>query len=282
VSLKRKLIRTLDNGVGRPLLSWLATAKARQILQADVVIAFDNGWYHRVDGYYVPDGSQFDYYEPDVLSWKDQISTFFRDSADFWFAGYTPKLGDIIVDVGAGRGEDILPFLESVGPDGRVYAVEAHPVSFAYLKRLCDLNNFRIVIPIHAAIMDKPGVVQIGDDENWVFNSIRSDGRGASVRAMTLDELCRDQNIEYIDFLKMNIEGVESLALLGMSEMLPKISQLCICAHDFRADRGHGERFRTRSLVEEFLKRNGYTVSRRVSDPRDYVRDHVFARREST
>lgn len=113
VSLKRKLIRTLDNGVGRPLLSWLATAKARQILQADVVIAFDNGWYHRVDGYYVPDGSQFEYYEPDVLSWKDQISTFFRDSADFWFAGYTPKLGDIIVDVGAGRGEDILPFLET-------------------------------------------------------------------------------------------------------------------------------------------------------------------------
>jgi FkbM family methyltransferase len=183
-----------------------------------VAIGFDEGWHHRVGGYYVPDGPHFEYYEPSVLDWKNEIPTFFADATDFWFVGYSPKPGDVILDIGAGRGEDVIPFAEAVGPEGRVYAAEAHPASFNHLKRFCELNGFLNVIPSHAAIMDEPGIVWIGDDENWACSCIRSDGSGTPVQAITVDGLCREYDIRRIDFLKMNIEGAKRSALLGMEE----------------------------------------------------------------
>ena len=63
----------LDNGVGRPLLGRLATARASQLLRGDVEIGYDEVWHHRVGSYFVPDGPRFNYYEPTVLAWKDEL-----------------------------------------------------------------------------------------------------------------------------------------------------------------------------------------------------------------
>src|SRR5436309_857056 len=141
MSLKRTLIRGLDNRLGRPLLARLGTLKARQILEEDVEIGFAEGWYHRVGPHRVPDGPRFEYFEPNVLFWKNEISTYLRDAEDFWFIGYRPKLGDVIMDIGAGRGESILPFAYAVGEAGKVFAIEAHPTTFKYLERFCELNK---------------------------------------------------------------------------------------------------------------------------------------------
>jgi len=40
------------------------------------------------------------------------------------FHYFQPKKGDIVIDVGAGRGEDTLAFSQSVGKSGQVIAVE--------------------------------------------------------------------------------------------------------------------------------------------------------------
>src|SRR5258707_6922154 len=139
MSWKRALIHTLDNPSGRPLLGLLAKIRARQLLHEDVEIRYEEGWQHRVGPYVVPDGPCFDYYEPTVLSWKDEIGMYFRNALDFWFGNYQPNPGDVIVDIGAGRGEDVLPFAREVGPAGKVIAVEAHPATFKHLLRFCDL-----------------------------------------------------------------------------------------------------------------------------------------------
>jgi FkbM family methyltransferase len=273
---KRALIHILDNRSGRPLLGVLATARAKQLLREDVEIGYDAGWHHRVGPYFVPDGPRFDYYEPTVLAWKNEVSTFFRDATEFWFREYKPKAGDIVVDIGAGRGEDVLPFANEVGPTGRVVAVEAHPTTYGHLKRFCQLNRLSNVLAIHAAVMDTPGSVAIDDGVSWLTNTVRTSGEGNRVRATTVDRICREHRLDRIDFLKMNIEGAEARALLGMRDTISKIQSMCVCCHDFRADRGHGEEFRTRDFVTEFLKSSGFTVSRRSSDPRDFVRDHLF------
>jgi hypothetical protein len=101
------------------------------------------------------------------------------------------------------------------------------------------------------------------------------------VAATTLDQLCSDLSIAKVDYLKMNIEGAERFALVGGRETLRQIDALCICAHDFRAEWGDGEGYRTRALVESFLTDCGFAVSRRADDPRDYVRDHIHGRRVS-
>jgi FkbM family methyltransferase len=249
-------------------------------LRQDVEIGYEAGWHHRVGPYFVPDGPHFNYYEPTVLGWKDEIPTFFRDAKELWFRQYEPKPGDTIIDVGAGRGEDLLPFAQGVGPAGRVVAVEAHPATYSHLKRFCELNRLSNVFPIHAAVMDTPGAVSIDDGEFWLTNTVRSVGEGIRVTATTVDDICRGLTLGQIDFLKMNIEGAEVQALLGMNETISKVRKLCICCHDFRADRGHGEEYRTRDFVTDFLMKHRFNVSRRHSDPRDFVRDHILGTRD--
>lgn len=276
MSLKRMLIHSLDNRVGRPLLKRIASAKASRILGREVIIGYEDGWYHQVGSYAVPDGPRFDYYEPTVLAWREEIPTYFSDAAELWFVKYKPKMGDVIVDIGAGRGEDVISFAQGIGPTGKVLAIEAHPKTYQQLKRFCELNCLHNVIAIRAALMDSPGSVRIEDGEYWESNTIRSAGSGAQVTATTLDQICVEHGIQRIDFLKMNIEGAESRALLGMRGTIARVSNICVCCHDFRAERGHGEEYRTRDFVTEFLAKSGFTLTRRSGDPRDYVRDHVF------
>jgi hypothetical protein len=80
----------------------------------------------------------------------------------------------------------------------------------------------------------------------------------------------------------MNIEGAEALAIEGMTQSFPIIRALCISCHDFRANRGDGEFFRTKAFVERRLQAAGFRILPR-QDPRDYIADQVNAiRTEST
>ena len=50
--------------------------------------------------------------------------------------GYQPRKGDVIMDVGAGVGEEALMFSREVGEHGRVICVEAHPRTYRCLEKL--------------------------------------------------------------------------------------------------------------------------------------------------
>jgi FkbM family methyltransferase len=208
-----------------------------------------------------------------------EIQAAFRNAQDFWFWKYEPQPGDTIVDIGAGRGEDVLPFAQSVGPTGRVVAIEAHPTTYDHLERLCRLYRLDNVLALNVAAMDSPGTVQIEDGDPWEANTARRDGHGLPVRATTLDAICDEHQLDHIDFLKMNIEGAEGPALLGMSNTLGKIQTICVSCHDFRADNGYGEDLRTSQFVTDRLTQSGFLVSRR-SDPRAYIRDQVWGTRQ--
>jgi FkbM family methyltransferase len=285
MSRKRSIIRSLDRAPTRSVLAWLATARAKLHLRQNVKVWYEGGiWLHRAGPYSVPDGPRFDYYDATLLTWKDEIPGYFRNANDFWFSHYRPKAGDVIVDVGAGRGEDSLPFSQAVGPTGRVLAIEADPTSYRLLERFCALNKLNNIKPIQVAIMDREGTVTIADSpEPWEQTTVTWSGgtdRG-SVRATALDQLCRDEDIDSIDFLKMNIEGAEVAALQGMRETMPKVARICVCCHDFRADRGDGEQYRTRAFVEHFLTAAGFVLSSRPDSPHDFVRDHIYGERVS-
>jgi FkbM family methyltransferase len=217
---------------------------------------------------------------PDELRrWTDEIAACYRYTVDFWFSIYEPGAGEVIFDVGAGHGEDVLPFAQKIGPAGKIIAIEAHPVAYGQLSRLCRLKRLKNVVTLNVAAWDAPSHVVIDDREKWDANTVRRSGTGIPVRAITLDAICKEQRIDHIDFLKMNIEGSEAPALLGASETLGKTQTICVCCHDFRADNGHGEEYRTRDVVTEGLTKSGFRVWRRTTDPRAVVRDHVWGTR---
>jgi FkbM family methyltransferase len=280
LSYKKALIGLLDRPGGRFLLGKIATRVMGGNQVRDVEIAYIDGlWTRRVGRHFFPDGRRFEYAYSDFGAWKGQMERYEADTREYWLQHYRPREGDVVVDVGAGRGEDTFTFSQGVGPSGRVFAIEAHPVSFVVLKNFCRLNQLSNVTALHVALMDRPGTVTIAESEsNWQENAVNHDSEvpGISVSAATLDELCEKYGIKNIAFLKMNIEGAERYALGGAQAVMPRIRQICVACHDFRADMGHGEQFRTRAFVSRLLREHGFTLTSRPDDPRDYVRDHIF------
>jgi FkbM family methyltransferase len=166
-----------------------------------------------------------------------------------------------------------------------VIAIEAHPGSFAILKSFCKLNRLTNVTVLHAAAMDKSGTIGIAESQSsWMENSVEYGERasGVQVRAETLDRICEEHGVKGIAFLKMNIEGAERFALPGMASIISRIQTICVACHDFRYEAGEGEQFRTREFADKFLTDHGFSVISRRSDPRDYVRDHLFGMRVKT
>ncbi len=206
------------------------------------------------------------------------VEKLLRDAQDYWFAVYSARPGDVIVDVGAGRGEDTLAFSRAVGPEGLVWAIEPHPDSYALLERFVIEQRLTNIRTIRAACTDQPRELQIETMPVWESNFVR-DGQPSltshAVRGIRLDDLCAELAIDRIDYLKMNIEGAERSALPGAPEVLRRARFVTIAAHDFRADRGEGESFRTLAFVKEALRDAGFQLHIREQDPRYYVPYHV-------
>jgi len=246
----------------------------------DIEILWRGMWVVRAGLHYFPYPEMLNATTPPWSRFAGLGEKYLRDANDYWFHIYEPKPGDTIVDIGAGRGEDTFAFSSSIGAQGRVWAIEPHPVSFAALQCFCSLNRLLNVSPLNYACIDRAANLQIETLPIWESNYVFSGNPTESsypVQAITFDELCVRHSIGRIDFLKMNIEGAERLALPGCKSALSRTRYACIAAHDFRAERGEGEQFRTMDFVVKFLKNAGFSVAIRETDRRYYVPYHVHA-----
>jgi FkbM family methyltransferase len=250
----------------------------RNLPGVDIEVLWDEMWIRRVGPHYFPDPEMFAG-EPKWERWRDQAEKHLRDVGDYWFHLYQPQPGDVIVDIGAGRGEDVFAFARTAR---EVIAIEPHPVSFLALRKFCDWNRLSNVTALNLACVGKPGAMQIETLPVWESNYLREGAASPTshpVTAVRFDTLCEERGIDRIDYLKMNIEGAERLALPGCREALSRARFVTIAAHDFRAARGEGEHFRTLAFVREFLNDCGFRTVTRDGDPRYYVPFHVHGTR---
>ena len=251
----------------------------------DHEIFWDGVWIRKVNGTYLPDPEFVEGADPQWPKWEARVEKFLRDAQDYWFHVYRPQIGDVIVDIGAGRGEDVFAFSRAVGQDGKVFAVEPHPTSLLAVRKLCEYNNLINVSIMPYACTDTPGDLQIETLPVWESNYVRGGQASPTshpVQAIRFDDLAKEVGIGRIDFLKMNIEGAEISALPGCREALTRTHMVCISAHDFRANRGEGEQFRTLEFVRSFLEESGFRLITRDDDPRYYVPYHVHGVRSRT
>jgi FkbM family methyltransferase len=278
MSIPGGIARLLDRPGGRALLASATTRYARHLAHADVEVRYQGLWLHRCRNEYFPDGLRFHYCRDDFSRWPRQLDRCVQNAADYWYYAGAPVADEIVIDVGAGCGEDSMAFSRTVGSTGRVIAIEAHPVTFAMLRQCCELNRLMNVLPIHAAAVEYRGTARIADCKDWRDNSI-DDGGAFAVPARTLDEICRADAPGPVGLLKLNIEGSEAAALRGATGLLGRTRLVAVACHDFRANRGDGERFRTHAEVQHLLRNAGFTVTVRTEDPRLGISDHVYGAR---
>jgi FkbM family methyltransferase len=248
----------------------------------DVEVLWDNMWIRRIGEHFLPDPEFLSTEDRSWPKWLKRVEKYKRDADDYWFHVYKPAAGDVIVDVGAGRGEDVYAFSQAVGPSGKVLAVEPHPVSFAALSKFCALNKLNNVDCVNFACVEQPALLQIETLPVWESNYVREGDASSTsyaVEGLQLDELVARHGINKIDFIKMNIEGAERMALPGAVQTFQSSSYTCVAAHDFRAERGEGDQFRTLSYVKDFLAQAGFSLTLREDDSRYYVKYHVHGSR---
>ncbi len=281
--IPESLVQELNCPEKRQELARRATELARKSLPGvDIEILWRDMWVLREGSHYFPYPELWNGTPPPTSRWAGLAEKHLRDANDYWFHVYKPQPGDTIVDIGAGRGEDTFAFSRAVGDQGRVWAIEPHPVSFAALQCFCSLNRLANVSPLNYACVDRPANLQIETLPVWESNYVFDGTPTVSshpVQGLTFDEICATHSIDRIDFLKMNIEGAERLALPGCQNALRRTRYACVAAHDFRANRGEGDAFRTMQFVQDFLKNAGFSLVIRETDPRYYVPYHVHAYR---
>lgn len=202
---------------------------------------------------------------------------FTAEARDIFLHGYEPREGDIVFDIGAGVGAETLLFSRLAGASGRVVAFEAHPGTFERLTLLCRLNRLANVTPLQLAVAAADGQLSISDADEHVANTILDvGGAGIAVPARRLDGVATELGITRIDLLKMNIEGAERDALLGMGELIDATRHVCISCHDFLAERGGAERLRTKAFVRAFLLERGFSLTSRDGADDPWTRDYVY------
>ncbi len=134
---------------------------------------------------------------------------------------HTPR-GGTFVDVGANVGIYAVSMAKHAGDEGRVIAIEPHPVSSARLAfnaRASNLGNLSLVV---AAAGDIDGKLMIETDgENLGASHITASG-GFEVPAKKLLSIIVVNQIMSIDALKIDVEGYEDRVLIPFFRDAPK------------------------------------------------------------
>ncbi len=135
------------------------------------------------------------------------------------------KPGEVVVDIGANIGYHTLLLAKLVGNEGKVYAFEPHPENFSLLRKNVEVNGYKNIIIEQKAVSDKKGKVKLylaGDKRTTRHSLLKYENtkeEWVEAESITLDEYFKDKKI---NFIKMDIEGAEHYAVLGMSKLLKK------------------------------------------------------------
>ena len=125
------------------------------------------------------------------------------------------KPTDIIIDIGANIGYYTIFFSRIAA---LVYAFEPDPTNYSLLIKNIQANKITNVIAEQKAVSNNNGVAYLELDKfNTAGNYITNKN---TKTAIPVNMIKLDDYIQKADFIKMDIEGAETLALMGMKRIL--------------------------------------------------------------
>jgi len=136
-----------------------------------------------------------------------------------------PQHGDVVLDIGAYKGETALWFADRAGPEGCVLALEPDLQTGVVLRRNIERNLSATMAPIRvlpyaAGAHEGPARFIVTADSSSTLG-IEGD---ITVAMTTVDAMVVEQHLSRVDFMKMDIEGGEVDALRGADETLKRFT----------------------------------------------------------
>jgi len=136
-----------------------------------------------------------------------------------------PSLGDHVIDAGACLGDTAVVFSHVVGESGRVYSFEPNRVHLQVLEANIEkhvLKNIKVFPSGLSNDRIDADPVAVKAECDFGFSINQADRAGQKCPQMRVDDLVASGEIERVDFIKMDIEGSELVALMGGLETLKK------------------------------------------------------------
>lgn len=194
----------------------------------------------------------------------------FTESYNIFTKFFSPKKGDVILDIGSGLGHEMVILSKNVGPKGKVICLEPDSRLFLVLQELVILNKLKNVILYKKLFYHKNNkLVSFYENplEDWMSNSLfnpKKKNRKHLVETITLDEIIKDNKLIHIDFAKFNIEGSEKYLTRGNVNFLKKCKNIAISCHDFLNVKNKN----TFDIIMKLLQKNKFIIKKNNSNNR--------------
>lgn len=275
MSIAQKIIERLPYSVKFKIIKLLYGRKGKKL--EDLKIYGKGRFYlYKVDGIYVPSESlgwfiTFPYY----VDWVNNLSSAF----------YRPSPGDVVIDIGAGLGEEAIVFSNILGPLGKLYCIEANPEVFKVLKDGLKLNGSNNSFLFNIAINNKDERVILEDDDSTFLSgkitlNVKKASNQFEIVGSRLDTFIINNKISKVDLLKVNIEGAERFVIESVGDCINRIRNVAISCHDFRFRKeGGNEFFKTKELVSNFLIANDFEIQT-LNTGEEHKDDWIFGKKK--
>lgn len=184
---------------------------------------------------------------------------------------YDPVLANkedlVILDIGANIGLFSLYAQDSAS---KIIAVEPTPDTYNVLQRL--IKGVKNIDSVPYALSDKDGTIEFFIHDNPTINSIAVNqaGETVTVQTRTIASIIAEQNLDWVDFVKCDIEGSEMQALTKetLEPVSDKIGSWFIEVHQTNRDQSPwpGNLEQNRQALSEVFKSVGYNTMPVVHD----------------
>ena len=186
------------------------------------------------------------------------------------------KEGDCAIDMGANLGYHTVSLSKLVGNSGKVIAFEPQRITFQQLNCNIFLNKLDNVYTYNAAVGEEYSEIYIEQVDYYkvvegyygtnIGNTSISNNRiGDKVPKITLDSL----NLPKCNFIKLDIQGCELLALMGARNTILKHRPILFIEMEIQ----HLIKFNTTvEYLQQYIFTLGYKILRIDNDyPHDYI-----------
>lgn len=180
----------------------------------------------------------------DMVNWLNE---------EVYFSKYIPNNNDVYLDIGCGYGHELIYVAED-NSNVNVYGIEANPEVYNYCEantsRFDNIKNFNLMI-------GEKKSYKIPFTSDYAGKGTHDSG-SVLCKGMTLEDFMNKENLEIINFMKLNIEGGEKEIIANLPH--ERIQRMVISCHDFRYERGEDIFYKTFDDVKSNLCRYGYNV----------------------
>ncbi len=146
---------------------------------------------------------------------------------------FSPKEGDVVVDVGAHIGLYTIIASKRLGASGKVVAIEAAPSNFEMLDKNIKLNKLNNVITSNNLVYSRETDLVLAEYDrilSGVDGKSEIKNRNVTVHVNTLDNLLQQNGVdaEDVNWMKIDVEGAELEVLRGAQNILSKSKDISI------------------------------------------------------